>query len=367
MNKVFPALPITIAVLNKSIASLCLSVLLTSAALSQNAQQIDALVLEEMARQNIAGMAVGIVRHGRIDYAMGYGYNDLARTQPVTTNTVFRWGSVSKTLTAAATLKLANVNPAFSLNDRVTEHVSYWPRYGNKAGIRIKHLLSHRAGIIHYRKQGNCPDNPRPDFDRNQHHSKYYNAYQGVKVFSKQRLCFNPGSRYKYSTFGYSLLGAAIEGASGMSYDSWINRAIKKPLNMTSLQQATGIRRGFDQKAHALHPVLSGNVAWKLPGGGWESNIIDLAKFANALLQEHLLHDTRRLWTTVPGNPGYGYGIKFSADKDKVWHKGKHDNSRTLLLLYPGSADKPGIVVMINSVHSKPVRIAVRLSELLNR
>jgi CubicO group peptidase (beta-lactamase class C family) len=348
-----------------AITVLWMAVFTSPAALAQTAEQIDAVVLDEMARQDIVGMAVGIVKDGRIYYARGYGHADLERTVPVTTNTIFRWSSISKTLTAAAALKLAEENPGFSLNDRVTEHVSYWPEHGNKGNIRIRHLLSHRSGIIHYTQRKNCYQNHSPAYSRSKHTSKYYNAKQAVEVFRNQKLCFDPGTGYKYSTFGYSLLGSAIEGGSGMCYATWVRNRIIRPLGMHSLRQATGMRAGFKQEGHVMKTVYDGNAAWKLPGGGWESSILDLAKFANALLQGTLLNDTGRLWTTVPGNLTYGYGIKHALDNSQVWHQGRNENSRALLYLYPRSAERLGIVLMINSIHSNPVRISRRLAELL--
>ena len=347
--------------------SLWTTMFTSPAVLAHTAAQIDAVVLDEMAKQNIVGMAVGIVRNGNLYFARGYGHADLARKIPVTTNTVFRWSSVSKTLTAAATLKLAEQNPNFGLNDKVTEHVRYWPEHGNKGNIRIRHLLSNRSGIIHYKKKKNCHENRSPDYSRWKHSSSYYDAEQAVAVFSNQKLCFDPGSSYKYSTFGYNLLGSAIEGGSGTSYTAWVNDMIKVPLGMSSLRQATGTKTGYKQRCHILQPVLAANSAWKLPGGGWESNILDLAKFANGLLQGSLLRNTSRLWTTVPGNPNYGYGIKYTPDKSQVWHEGRNDNSRALLYLYPGSADRLGIVLMINGIHSKPRRIAHHLANLFGR
>jgi len=348
-----------------AVTSLWMAVFASSAVLAQTASQIDAVVLDEMARQNIVGMAVGIVKDGNIYYARGYGHADLARNVPVTTNTVFRWGSISKTLTAVAALKLAEENPAFSLNDRVTEHVNYWPGYGNKGNIRIKHLLSNRSGIIHYTQRKKCYENRSPGYSRSNHISKYYSAKQGVEVFRNQKLCFDPGTSYKYSTFGFSLLGSAIEGGSGTSYASWVRDKIQRPLGMYSLRQATGTRKGFDQERHILQEVFAGNEAWKLPGGGWESNILDLARFANALLQGSLLNNTGRLWTSVDGNFTYGYGINHAFNNSQVWHEGKNDIGRALLYLYPRSADRLGIVLMINSTHSSPRRISHHLAELL--
>jgi len=97
--------------LSLAITGLWIAVFASSAVLAQTASQIDAVVLDEMATQNIVGMAVGIVKNGNIDYARGYGHADLARRVPVTANTIFRWASISKTLTAAAALKLAEEYP----------------------------------------------------------------------------------------------------------------------------------------------------------------------------------------------------------------------------------------------------------------
>ena len=349
------------------ITNLWLILLVSTPLCGQTADQIDAVVFDEMRKQNIVGMALGIVKNGDIYYAMGYGYEDLERTKPVTTHTVFRWGSVSKTLTATATLQLAEENPAFSLNDRVTEHVHYWPTDNKRGDIRIRHLLSHRSGIVHYQKKKGCFENPYPDYIRHNHPDRYYNAQQAVEVFKDQKLCFDPGTSYRYSTFGYSLLGSVIEGGSGASYTTWVRDRIKIPLEMHTLQQATGTRTGFDREGNRLKKVTTGNAAWRLPGGGWESNILDLAKFANGLLQGSLLKNTDRLWTSVPGNPAYGYGVKSTHDNSHIWHEGMHINSRALLYLLPESTDRLGIVLMINSVHSKPKRIARRLEQLLTK
>jgi CubicO group peptidase (beta-lactamase class C family) len=332
---------------------------------AHTASQIDAVVLDEMNRQGIVGMAVGIISDGQILYASGYGYQDLAATKPVTTSTVFRWASVSKTLTASAVLKLAETDPQFSLDDRVAKYVAYWPRYGSKADIRIWQLLSHRAGIIHYRSKAGCFDNPWPDYRLSRYSSHYYNARQSVDIFSHQPLCFAPGTGFKYSTFGYSLLGATIEGATGKSYAAWINDNIKQPLAMQSLHQSTAKRAGYTMKNGHLIPVSDGNVAWRLPGGGWESNIIDMAKFANAIIQGKLLKNTEYLWANVVGNHIYGLGMKHNADNSLVWHEGYHINNRSLLALFPDSPNRLGIVVLTNSAHSEPMAIIHRLAKLL--
>jgi CubicO group peptidase (beta-lactamase class C family) len=334
-------------------------------AVARTPAQIDAIALDEMARQGIVGMAVGIVNNGQVYYTRGYGYADPDARAPVTPNTLFRWASISKTLTATAVLQLDEQMPGFSLSDRVSEHVPYWPNAGNKGRIRIWQLLSNRSGIIHYNQKKHCYLNRAPRYDRREHASEFYDARQSVAVFSGQPLCFDPGTHYKYSTFGYSLLGAAVESAAGMPYADWIENRIRRPLAMESLRQGTGTRIGFEHDGYRTGKVYEDNAAWKLPGGGWESDIIDLARFANGLLQGSLLDNTSRLWTRVPGNRTYGFGINHNADNSLVWHEGLKDSSRTLMVLYPASPeDHLGIVLMTNTLDSNPGRIARRLAEL---
>lgn len=333
-----------------------------SSTLASTPTEIDSIVFEEMRRQNIPGLALGIVKNNRLHYAMGYGFEDPAQTIRVTTKTIFRWSSVSKTLTATAALQLAEQNPEFSLNDRVIKHVDYWPRTGNKADIRIKHLLSNRSGIIHYTKQEGCYLNRSPDYDRTRHPSRTYNARQAVEVFKQQNLCFDPGTNYKYSTFGFSLLGSAIEGAAGMHYVDWVNQKIRKPLGMTSLRQGTGTRGGFYNNQGRLEYLEQGNAAWRLPGSGWESNIVDMARFANALLYGKLLNNTARLATSVPGNGSYGYGMFHKHYISHAWHEGNNLNSSALLYLYPRSHERVGIVIMSNSRQGELIDIANRLA-----
>ena len=114
-----------------------------------------------------------------------------------------------------------------------------------------------------------------------------------------------------------------------------------------------------------LIPVSDDNVAWRLPGGGWESNIIDLAKFANAIIQGKIFESTDKLWADVPGDRSYGLGMKHNAEKSRVWHEGHHINSRSLLMLFPDSPNQLGIVVLSNSAYSEPQEIAYRLAQLL--
>lgn len=323
--------------------------------------EVDRIIQDEIIKQNVVGAAVGIVKNGRIVHLNGYGHTSLDRTEEITVNTIFRWASISKPLTAVAALQLDEQNPSYSIYDTVANHVSYWPSEGAKGNITILQLLSHRAGIIHYRSTGNCPCNSDPNPDEDMHDDGPFHPRNAVAIFKDQDLCFNPGSLEKYSTFGYNLLAASIEDASGQSYANWVNNNIAVPLGMNSLRQATGELNGYNVENGRLVDRIDGSKGCVLPGGGWESGIRDLALFGNALIHNTLLDNTSRMWNEVTGNDTYRLGINRRPNESRIYHGGTHNNLRTYMELYPNRADKLGVVIYLNGRHANRFRLARRI------
>ncbi|REL33803.1 class A beta-lactamase-related serine hydrolase [Rhodohalobacter sp. SW132] len=324
--------------------------------------EVDKVVQDEIIKQNIPGAAVAVVKDGEIVHANGYGHTSLSRNEPITANTVFRWASISKPLTAVAILHLDEQDDDFSIEDKVSDHVSYWPDTGQKGNITIKQLLSHRSGIIHYTNTDNCPGNSSPSPDFTAHGDDAFNAENAVDIFKDQDLCFSPGSAYKYSTYGFSLAVAAFEEASGESYADWVMDNIAQPLEINSLQQGMGESEGYNMSGGRLVDRSDGSKTSVLPGGGWESNIRDLALFGNALLQGTLLLNTQRMWNESTGNSIYRLGIYRYSGGNRAEHGGDHNNLRTKMDLYPGRSDSLGVFVYINGRHADRNRLARRVA-----
>jgi len=116
-----------------------------------------------MVLQNIVGIAVGVVEKGVVTHTRAYGHKNEARTQTVSTGTVFRWASLSKPLTAVAAFR-AITDGHFGLHDKVIYHVSYWPYGGGREDIKVSDLLSRRSGIVQYGNDADgklqCVPNP---------------------------------------------------------------------------------------------------------------------------------------------------------------------------------------------------------------
>ena len=337
---------------------------------------IDEIVQSEMILQNLPGLAVGVFENGQFVHMAGYGVTDLDDPDSqVTTSTIFRWASISKPLTAVAAFQLVEDSSIdFSITDPVPKHVPHWkPTVLNPdpfAGlVTVAHLLQNRSGIHHY---GNGLDDDDTEFSYDS--SLYdedpdgYDAFSAVQVFNQSGLAFTPpGTNYLYSTFGFNLLGSAIDYASPNGLVAWTLDNIADPLGMSSLAVSTGTRSGFKRDcdgALVQHPI--GSQEWKLPGGGWESNIVDLTKFARGIAEGTLLNNTNRLWGFVPDLPGtddddYRFGInqRGSGDSLRVWHGGSHDNLKTLMITYPNI--DYGVAIMIPVDHGDTWRIANRI------
>jgi CubicO group peptidase (beta-lactamase class C family) len=176
-------------------------------------------------------------------------------------------------------------------------------------------------------------------------------------------LAFRPGTNYWYSTFGFNLLGAAIEGATGKPYEVYVDDNISDKVNMSSMTSYSNDPGGFTKDCNTfIKSVTEGGVEWKLPGGGWASNINDMTDFLKGMINGTFLKNTAALWTDVPGNDSYCYGIQKESrgDKTHVHHGGAHDDVRTYLGFFPG--DKTGVCLMIN--HGDSVN-AERLGKLI--
>lgn len=311
---------------------------------------LDAVIEDEMRRQDMVGLAVGIVENGQITYTKGFGYEDIARNKPITTSTVFHWGSISKTMTAVAAHQLKEAG-LLSLNDKVSDVVSYWPRSLNRGDITASHLLTHRSGIAHTNTEA---DLKAYKFDGG------WDAEQSIEVFDDLILQFAPGTQSCYTTFGYTLLGAMIEEASPSGYVAWVYSNIKAELGMSSLTEWGNSIGGFQKNCQgALSTVQEADTRWKLPGGGWASNVQDLTVFMQALMNNTLLNNTEALWAN-PGpiqdfpncNTMVGQTTRFGVDwrqagsRVRVEHAGVNREVLTLMAFYP--QEDFGIALMIN-------------------
>jgi serine beta-lactamase-like protein LACTB len=301
----------------------------------------------------IPGLSVAVGVDGAVVWAEGFGEADVAATRPVTVQTRFRIGSISIPLTAAA-IGLLWEQEQIDLGADIRAYVPSFPE--KEYRITVEQLAGHVAGIRHYRNG---------EFRSN---VAYATVLDGLAIFERDALMFEPGTRYYFSTYGWSLLSAAIEHVTGQPFLDYMQQAVLDPLGLTGTRPD---RAGTDDSLRAtfydridgrLEVVPPVDNSYKWAGGGYLSTPTDLVRFALAHLQPGFLGERtiRRLWTgqhTIDGaETGYGIGWTVGADADEhsvVSHTGSSVGGRAILLVYPES----GVVVAL-AANGSGVRFA---------
>jgi CubicO group peptidase (beta-lactamase class C family) len=271
---------------------------------------IDSAVTAAIARNHIPGLAIAIVIDRQIRWQRAYGLVDVENAIPAETSTVFRIASVTKPLTATAALQLAE-RGKLDLDAPVQK---YAPSFPVKAQpITPRQVLGHLAGIRNY-KAG--------EGERTTHYDSLATA---LEIFKDDALVREPGAEFGYTTFGYTLLGVVIEGASGMRYTDYMRANVFEPAGMAHTQAddpsvlVPRRARGYSPKVYGVFDGQWRNAtlmdaSYKLPAGGMLSTVGDLARFAIALQGGALLKKSslelafQSQKTRAGAETGYGYG-----------------------------------------------------------
>ena len=178
----------------------------------------------------IAGAAYVLVKDGQATEWHSVGMADREGNQPVDQNTIFHWGSITKTLTAVAVMQLRDQH-RLSLEDSITTYVPELNRihsdYGPVSQVTLKQLLSHSSGF-----QG--PTWPYRDDDKPWQPFEPTEWAQLVAMMPYQELAFRPGSKFSYSNPAFIYLARVIEKVSGLPYQTYMQRNILTPLGMTN-------------------------------------------------------------------------------------------------------------------------------------
>lgn len=296
------------------------------------------------------GLSVAVASPGRITTYEG-GFADREGKKPVTAETRFRLGSISKSVTAVLVIRQVE-------KGRLTLHqgVSTWVQgFDDREGrVSLRRALGHTAGIRHY-QAGKSDAQFRP-----------FTVTEGLAVFAKDPLLFEPGERYSYSTHGLTLAAAALEKVTGSSFAGLV-----ASLGFASLRiedrSGPGVRSKLYAKAtpSARLEVKEEDISWKAAGGGLEATASDLARFAMGVMDGSLVNSASRaqLWTRQTLNNGRqtSYGLGWAAMADGRWgHSGSQQGCSTLMVCDP--AAKKAVVVLANTSGAGPA--VKRLADL---
>ena len=205
---------------------------------------------------SIVGASYVIVSDGRAIEWHHVGMADREPIQPVDQNTIFHWGSITKTLTAVAVMRLRDQG-RISLDDSITKYVPELVRvhsdYGPVSQVTLRQLLSHSAGFQN-------PTWPYRDETKSWQPFEPTEWAQLVAMMPYQELAFKPGARYSYSNPAFIYLARVIEKTSGLPYQTYIERNIFQPLAMN--------RSYFNLTPRALAKDRSNNYTVSVDAGG---------------------------------------------------------------------------------------------------
>ncbi len=331
-----------------------------------NPDYFDAITnARRVARDNLGiglpGLSIAVSVGGEIVWAEGFGWADIEQGMAVTPRHKFRIGSVSKPMTAAA-LALLWEEGAIDLDLPVQTYVPDFPE--KEFPITTRQLAGHLAGIRHYRGD---------EFVSSLH---YPTVSDGLEIFANDALLHEPGSAYQYSSYGWNLISAVIEGASQSEFLELMQARVFDPLGLrqTAPDQNLDViphRVSFYSQSPAGNgrfingPYVDNSYKWA--GGGFLSTPSDLVRFASAHLEPgYLRAETLELLftsQTLADGTETGYGIGWGVRDDPggrrlISHGGGSVGGTTMLAMWP---EEKLVVAMATNLSSAP---ALRFQEI---
>jgi CubicO group peptidase (beta-lactamase class C family) len=324
----------------KALRSLALSVCLLAACVAHaqtydgQLREFEAFAEKQLASAHMAGLSVAVMKDDFV-WSHGFGFADIENHIPATGESSYRLASVTKPMTAVAVLKLAEEG-RIDLDAEVQKYVPSFPK--KPWPVTVRQLLAHLGGISHYR-----------DLAAEQHFREPKNTAESLAVFRDFDLVAEPGTRFSYSSYGYVLLGAVIEGATGKPYADVMREKVWTPLGMTNtlMDDMRAIIpnrvRGYELRDGKLRNAEFVDVSSRFGAGGTRSTVLDMIAFIRGVAAGKVLAPATvdRMWTqqtTKDGRTiawGLGWDVSPMAGRFAVSHDGSQPETETFLVYIP--------------------------------
>jgi D-alanyl-D-alanine carboxypeptidase len=317
----------------------------------------DDFLRTEMQRQNIPGLSLVVLQHGKVIKSQGYGLADRGRKIASAPDTVYKIASVSKQFVATGIMVLAQ-DRRLSVDDPVRTHISDAPATWN--AITVRHLLTHTAGLVR----------EPPAFDP----FKTTGVSELIRSAYPVPLRFAPGEKWEYSNTGYNILAEIISVVSGKPWPEFIAERVFKPSGMTATWP-TNTTEHVPNRAQGYvdNDELRDEPKWLAlrPGGAFLSTVMDLAKWDAMLYTDRVLTEAsrRQMSTPVTLTDGktypYGFGWMLGSRNgvNYVQHSGGMPGTRANLSRFENGLT---IIILMNldDVDIEPVVAGVANSYL---
>ncbi|MFQ6037280.1 MAG: serine hydrolase [Candidatus Aminicenantales bacterium] len=297
-------------------------------------EKFEQAVRDRMSIDQTPGLSVGFIR-GDIAWVHAFGFSDLENRVPARPESSYRMASVTKTFTAVAVLQLCEAGK-IDLDEEIQKYVPYFPR--KKWPVTVRQLLGHLGGVPHYVNR-----------EKELHIKVPKTTREAIEIFKDYDLVAEPGTKYHYSSYGYNLLGAAVEQVSGQPYGDYLQEHIFKPLGMKHSRMDDPVAlipnrvRGYRLVDGKIVNSEYVDISSRFAAGGIRSTVIDLLKFARGILEGRLLRpETWRLMLTPMATKsgyftgkGMGWTVRPWKGHFQMAHGGSQPETRTYLAIFP--------------------------------
>ena len=185
--------------------------------------RFERIINRTLERERVTGAAIGIVRDQELVWSLGFGYADLATDRVPDADTLFRCGSITKTLTATAIMQLRDEGK-LAIDDPIARYIPEFravkARFSRPENVTIRRLLTHTSGLM-----GEGPNNGWENLE-------FPPIEEMVAALGQAEIVIEPETQYKYSNLGFALLGEVISRVSGQRYCDYIQRNLLETLGM---------------------------------------------------------------------------------------------------------------------------------------
>lgn len=325
-------------------------------------------IAERMKFYKVPGLSVAVIKDFKLDWARAYGLKDTGTNEPVTTETLFQAGSISKSVNAAVAMKKVEQG-RLTLDEPINNKLTTWKLPENeftaKKKVTLRALLSHTAGTTVHGFPGYAIDEKIPTLPEILDGAKPANT-------AAVRVDFEPGSRFRYSGGGTTITQLALMDIEKKPYPDIAKETVLGPLNMTNStysqplpvdwrkKAATGYRASgaeVDGKIH-IYPEMAAAGLWTTPSDLAKFGIemqLSLAGRSNKVLSKQSVD---AMTTGVLDDVGLGFFIEKHGNALYFGHGGADEGFRAELVL---SRDKGyGVAVMVNSDNGQILREVIR-------
>jgi CubicO group peptidase (beta-lactamase class C family) len=317
------------------------------------ADSIDQYLQAQMAKEHIPGLAIAMVRDGRILKLKSYGLANLEWNIAATPDTAYQLASATKLLTATALMRLVEARK-LALDDPITRHLPEAPSAWR--AITIRHLTTHTSGLKDLLALPKLPGS----------------LDEAMQTAFQLPLQHTPGETTAYASSDYCVLMRLIERVTGKPFSAFMHEELFAPLGMTASGFDGAVESGLVRKSALVRHRTSiydweGGVqknqaflfpSWTYPAGGLYSSAADLARWAVALDQGKLLkpETLRQMWTSARLNDGETgpFGVGWIVAE----HQGRkvvgHSGGPALADVVRFVDDRLTIAVLTNQQHLMP-------------